>query len=252
MECEFMRVRMVRLLAIIAVFAVVIFTACYLLPSITLNSKIPQARVKNLEIIQTSPPSEYSNTTPSGRKHVRSVNPDIPLQEIINSKGIGKAEDFSLEVDLSSHTLFFKHENEVLKEYRIAAGYNTEQGDKEKEGDGRTPHGCFYICSKKVYSPPKGYIGSRWMLLSYPGLEAAEQGLQNNMIDRDTFVRIQNALEREQIPPQDTVLGSAIGIHGGARPHLTKDWTAGCIGMYDQDVEEVFEYVRVGTYVLIR
>jgi lipoprotein-anchoring transpeptidase ErfK/SrfK len=47
------------------------------------------------------------------------------------------------------------------------------------------------------------------------------------------------------------MLGSTIGIHGGAREGLPKDWTAGCIGMYDEDVEEIFEYIDKGTSVVI-
>lgn len=195
---------------------------------------------------------EYASTPKPDNKHLREVNPDIPLKEIIQSKGLERKRDFSLVVELATRTLLFKHGTETLKEYSIAAGYHTDQGNKEKEGDGRTPLGQFYICSKKVYSPPKGYIGSRWMLLSYPGLEAAEEGFQEGRIDRDTLQQIRKAIERKRVPPQDTILGSAIGIHGGGRPQLARDWTAGCIGMYDQDVEEIFDYVWVGTPVLIR
>jgi len=94
-------------------------------------------------------------------------------------------------------------------------------------------------------------LGSRWMLLSYPNLEAAERGLNSGLIDEKTYNKVKSANLDKRTPPQDTILGSAIGIHGGAKENLRKDWTAGCVGMYDKDVEEIFEFVKIGTPVFI-
>lgn len=201
--------------------------------------------------VTPSPEKIYENSEPSDKYHLRNVEPDIPLSQIMSDKGYKSGDNVNIFVDLKTRTLFFKYSDEILKKYIISAGTRTDIGDKEQEGDYRTPRGNFYICSKNIYSPPKGYLGSRWMLLSYPNIEAAERGLDSGLIDQSTYNRVKSANLDKRTPPQDTILGSAIGIHGGARPNLSKDWTAGCIGMYNQDVEEIFEFVKIGTRVFI-
>ncbi|MCX7921018.1 MAG: L,D-transpeptidase [Clostridia bacterium] len=204
----------------------------------------------NLGLANTQ--QDYKNSmSPSKLLHTRYAEPDKPLKEILQDKKAASVNSFNIYVELKSRTLYFRMGNETLKKYRIAAGTKTDNGDKQKEGDYRTPRGEFFICTKQVYSPPKGYIGSRWMLLSYPNIEAAERGLQSSLISRGTYNKIINSIRKKNIPPQDTPLGNAIGIHGGARQDLPADWTAGCIGMYDQDVEEIFDYIKVGTKVIV-
>ncbi|MFZ5986119.1 MAG: L,D-transpeptidase family protein [Bacillota bacterium] len=193
----------------------------------------------------------YESSRPSERFHRRSVSPDIPLSEIMSSRDLKADDNINIHIDIETRTLFLKYKDETLKKYRIAAGSMTDKGNKQREGDYRTPRGSFYICTKDIYSPPKGYLGSRWMLLSYPDTSAAERGLASEMISQDVYNEIIEANKKMEIPPQNTLLGSAIGIHGGARPDLSKDWTAGCIGVYNQDVEEIFEFVKVGTKVVI-
>lgn len=208
-----------------------------------LNTRITDNKAKNKSGVELE---QHSATL-----HVRNTKPDTPLSKIIGDIGIDDYQKFNLYVDLESRTMYFRYGNTALKQYRISAGTKTDGGDKEKEGDFRTPRGEFYICTKVKYSPPKGYLGSRWMLLSYPTIEDAERGLKKGLITLEVYNDIKESVLKKEIPPQNTILGSAIGIHGGARPGLLKDWTAGCIGMYDQDVEEIFEYVNVGTRVVI-
>lgn len=239
------------------------FTLCILvilICTLYINGKLPisvsdtidSAKSKIAYTFLTPPPSKtYENSEPSDKFHNRFVEPDIPLSQIMSDKELKADNKVNIFVDLKTRTLHFKYGEETLKKYSISAGTKTNHGDKEKEGDYRTPRGNFYICSKNIYSPPKGYIGSRWMLLSYPNIEAAERGLSSGLIDESTYNKVKSANLNKRTPPQDTILGSAIGIHGGARPNLSKDWTAGCIGMYNQDVEEIFEFVKIGTIVYI-
>jgi hypothetical protein len=50
------------------------------------------------------------------------------------------------------------------------------------------------------------------------------------------------------MPPQETVLGGSIRIHGGG---AGEDWTLGCVALRDEDVVELFRHVQVGTPVEI-
>lgn len=193
----------------------------------------------------------YKSQSPSEKLHLRSVEPDTPLGRIISDQGLTPDENINLYVNVKDRTMYVNYKDTTLKKYRISYGSRTDEGNKEKEGDFKTPRGTFYVCTKDVYSPPKGYLGSRWMLLSYPDPGAAKRGLQSGLIEQWIYNEIDQAYSNKSIPPQNTILGSAIGIHGGAKPNLQKDWTAGCVGMYDQDVEEIFEVVKVGTQVVI-
>ena len=49
--------------------------------------------------------------------------------------------------------------------------------------------------------------------------------------------------------------GGDIFIHGGPRratDRRKKDWTAGCIAVTNQEVEEIYAMIRTGTPILIK
>ena len=102
---------------------------------------------------------------------------------------------------------------------------------KEREGDARTPEGHYTIDAK--------YSASHYhkaMHVSYPDAE-----------DRKRAARL-------GVPP-----GGAIMIHGlpngkgyiGAA-HRFYDWTLGCVAVTDEEIDEIFKLIPVGTPVEIR
>ena len=58
-----------------------------------------------------------------------------------------------------------------------------------------------------------------------------------------------------QTPPQNTALGGYIGIHGlGNRDpaiHKKMNWTDGCIALTDEQIEQLAQWIDVGTRVVI-
>ena len=66
------------------------------------------------------------------------------------------------------------------------------------------------------------------------------------------FSIILSAIQSGKIPPQRTALGGGVGIHGGGVPELGSNWTWGCVGLTNKDVEDFFDYVNVGTPVIIK
>jgi murein L,D-transpeptidase YafK len=114
---------------------------------------------------------------------------------------------------------------------------NNDLGDKRMQGDRETPEGTFHIIAKRD--------DKRWnkfMLLDYPtGADEA---------------RFRAMKARGRIPSSARI-GGGIGIHG-VRPgvqsaiDLKINWTNGCIGMKNADVDELFRIVAVGTPVVIR
>lgn len=130
----------------------------------------------------------------------------------------------------------------LIKIYKIALGF-APVGDKEIEGDGKTPEGEFYIFTKNPNS--KFYLS---LGVSYPNAEDARRGLQENLISKEENEAIINAVSEKQMPPQKTKLGGEIYIHGGGR---NSDWTKGCIALEDEEIKEIFDMISVKTPVKI-
>ena len=130
----------------------------------------------------------------------------------------------------------------LVKTYEIALG-KTPVGDKETEGDGKTPEGEFYVFTKNDKSKFHLSLG-----LSYPNLEDAERGLSAGLITKAEYEAIAEAIAKKKMPPQTTKLGGEIYIHGGG---TDGDWTQGCVALADDDIKKLFDSIPVGTPVRI-
>ena len=130
----------------------------------------------------------------------------------------------------------------LIKTYRVALGF-APVGDKEIEGDGKTPEGEFYIFTKNPESRFHLSLG-----LSYPNTDDAKRGLQNKIISQEEHDEIVAAIGNKLMPPQKTRLGGEIYIHGGG---IAKDWTEGCIALDNKDITEIFDAITVGVAVEI-
>jgi len=121
--------------------------------------------------------------------------------------------DFSIAVDKSDNVLQLTLEGDLIKKYSVATGANNG-----------TPTGTFKVINKledptwfhagAVVPPesPDNILGTRWL-----------------GIDKQGY-----------------------GIHGTTKPNsIGKQETAGCVRMFNRDVEELYAVVPVGTKVTI-
>jgi murein L,D-transpeptidase YafK len=130
----------------------------------------------------------------------------------------------------STRTLTWMSGTEVLKTYKVALG-RQPTGPKQKVGDHRTPEGDYTVDAKNANSQ-----FHRALHISYP-----------------------NQLDRERSSKLGVSPGGNIEIHGVGKNyawlgglHRQLDWTDGCIAVTDQEIEEIWELVPVGTAVEIR
>lgn len=130
----------------------------------------------------------------------------------------------------------------LIKTYKISLGFAPE-GDKEIEGDGKTPEGDFYVFTK---NPESSFFLS--LGLSYPNIEDAQRGLKQGLITQEEHAEIVKAINEKAMPPQNTKLGGEIYIHGGG---CKADWTAGCMALENEQMQEIFDAIEVGTAVKI-
>lgn len=147
-----------------------------------------------------------------------------------------------IKVFKSARILELYGDGKLIGRFKIALG-RAPQGDKTREGDAKTPEGKYYVCSRNDRSNFKLFLG-----LSYPNIKDAKKGLQNGLIDRQTFDTIKRAQERKLQPPWDTPLGGIVGIHGGGNDY---DWTLGCIALSDEDIGVLWQYAPLKTPVEI-
>lgn len=130
----------------------------------------------------------------------------------------------------------------LIKSYTIVLGFAPE-GDKEIEGDGKTPEGEFYLFTKNPASKFHLSLG-----VSYPSKEDAKRGLAAGIISKAEHDEILSAIGNKKAPPQKTALGGEIYIHGGG---TARDWTLGCVAMKNDEIDELFGAVPVGAKISI-
>jgi murein L,D-transpeptidase YafK len=115
------------------------------------------------------------------------------------------------------------HDDKLLRSYTFSLGF-TPEGHKAFEGDGRTPEGAYLIDRRNPNSRYHLSLG-----ISYPNA-------------RD----IAYARARGQSP------GGQIFIHGTPKVFAGQpDWTYGCIAVTDEEMEEIYAMVDVGTKIFI-
>ena len=146
-------------------------------------------------------------------------------------------------VTKSKRRLELFSDSALVRTYKVGLGLNPVP-DKKRQGDRATPEGDFYVFTKNDKSNFHLSLG-----ISYPNAEDAERGLREGLVSRAQHDAIVKASKRRAKPPQNTALGGDIYIHGnGAR----SDWTWGCVALENEDIQELFDAVTVGTPVRIK
>jgi murein L,D-transpeptidase YafK len=159
-----------------------------------------------------------TTNTPTTTPHTNTVKetdtPTVDLVTVIKSK----------------RKMYLSCKGKILKTYRVALGSN--EGDKQKEGDRKTPEGYYTLDYFKENS--SFYKALR---ISYPNpndiLQAKEAGVNP---------------------------GGQIMLHGQPNGQSwwktlfkqNRNWTAGCIALHNDEMDEVLTLVKVGTPIVIK
>lgn len=153
---------------------------------------------------------------------------------------------FSLLIKKAERKLYVyrteQGQSKLLKTYAIALGF-TPAGHKQRQGDGATPEGDYYLTHKNAKS--KFYLS---LGVSYPNTRDAATGLQAGLISKTEHDAIVSAIRSQGKPPQNTRLGGDIFIHGGG---VGDDWTHGCVALTNENIKELFDLLPVKTRVKI-
>jgi murein L,D-transpeptidase YafK len=134
----------------------------------------------------------------------------------------------SIVVRKHAHTLSLYYHGLLVRRYRVALGGGG--GDKVSAGDRRTPEGIFRV----DYRNPSSQF-YRALHLDYP--------------DSAHVVR---AIQQGVSPGGDIMIHGLPNWNRGAAAYHTKtDWTNGCVAVTNDEIDELFRIVPVGTPVKI-
>lgn len=118
-------------------------------------------------------------------------------------------------------------------------------------GDNVTPKGEFRVNRFNYESQWRTFIG-----IDYPTPPHARMALEQGIYSQADYEAYFDYYRLHGYPPQNTVLGGAIGVHGlgSADPdiHGRYHWTQGCVAVTNEQIDQVSELVAVGTRVVIR
>ena len=129
---------------------------------------------------------------------------------------------------------------------RVALGFGASDGPKMREGDGRTPEGMYFVCTKNAASRFHLSLG-----ISYPNAQDAREAFARGEIDAATRERLVRAAKDGSRPDWQTPLGGFIMLHGEHPEGRAGDWTAGCVALNNADMEALFSLARLGDGVEI-
>lgn len=120
-----------------------------------------------------------------------------------------------------------------------------------RQGDNVTPLGEFRVNWFNHQSRWHIFIG-----VDYPTPIHAQVARDSGVYSEADYAAYQDYYRRHGAPPQNTVLGGGIGIHGigsaDAEVHSRFHWTEGCVAVTNEQIERLAELVGIGTRVVIR
>ena len=153
-----------------------------------------------------------------------------------------KTPDDYVVVHKSKRNTALCKSGKLVRNFRSGLGFAPD-GSKEKEGDGKTPEGVFYVPRLIPES-----THHRAFLLSYPSRDDATRGFASGMISSSQKNAIIAAHDACKEPPQYTSLGGLLEVLGGGGED---DWTAGSIALEDADIDEMWKVIEVGDTIVV-
>ncbi len=178
---------------------------------------------------------------------------EVPLSDAMLEKGFTRLNDSNIIIDRDTYALNLYEDTVLVKSYRVSFGRNIHK-IKNRAGDEATPVGEYKICS--IDTSHQYHIFFR---LNYPNLNDAAEALRKGWITQKEFNQIKFEFYYEGCTKYNEALGGNIGIHGiGRLNYIFKNlpfvfnWTNGSIAMSDENMNELYSIVKVGTKVVVK
>jgi murein L,D-transpeptidase YafK len=116
--------------------------------------------------------------------------------------------------------------NDLLNTYTVSLGASPV-GDKQSEGDNKTPEGNYFVETKLGLGVSKYRKSLR---VSYPSPEQKKMGKDGSNI---------------------MIHGLGFKYHYFGKFHRFYDWTEGCIAVTDDEIDQIYKATKVGVAIII-
>jgi len=150
-----------------------------------------------------------------------------PAPVAMTSRHVAAAD--SLVVEKAAHRLTLYYRGAPVRTYSVALG--NPVGDKQRKGDRRTPVGLYHIDSRNPQS--RFHLA---LHISYPDERHAARA-------RAAGVAPGGDLMIHGLPNGQGDVGA---------DHRQDDWTNGCVAVTDEEIEEIWSAVPIGTPIEIK
>ena len=178
---------------------------------------------------------------------------EVSLSEAIEEKSLGELTNVSFLVDRHNYRLELYSNGEFVKSYKAVFGKN-KSNVKTSPDNMRTPIGEYFVCDIDTNNEYH-----KLFKINYPNKRDAAEAYKNGIITKEELTSINQAVKDKECPPENTKLGSNIGIHGiGTYNFIFKNlpfvynWTNGSVAVCNEDIDELYSVVEIGTKVVIR
>jgi len=185
-------------------------------------------------------PTIQGNNAQIGGHNSSSAN-NVDNVTYFYKKPIGQPSKVNIVIIKSKRALELFGDGQMLGRFKVDLGFDPA-GDKVRQGDGKTPTGNFYLCTRMDKSKYKYFLG-----ISYPNKEDAKRGFKDKIITKSDLRLINKEIDHKQKPSWSTALGGAVGIHG-ANSDIDR---SGCITLSEQGIDVLWKYAKMGTPVKI-
>lgn len=177
----------------------------------------------------------------------RDFIPDVVAREGL----VLPLDEARIVVSTSKKTLTLYAGKVVIKRYDVAVGRNQQCGVIWK-GSGSTPLGEYKVIEKR-HRDDLWRHGSRFLRLNFPNLESLELAWERERISDEEFDRAAFALEKGQPVEALGCFENEVGIQGNWFHVRGFNVAAtGSLSLTNADINELYEYVEVGTPVFIK
>lgn len=133
-------------------------------------------------------------------------------------------------VDKARRLIHLIHNEQIIASYTMALG-TAPIGDKEREGDNKTPEGRYFI---ELKHPKSEYHLA--LRINYPSKIDIEEAKRKGIKDPGSNIMFHglpnNWFKRKMI-------------------NHPKDWTRGCMAVTDAEIRQIYAAIDLGTYVEI-
>ncbi len=168
-----------------------------------------------------------------------------------NDQGIGlPLSDPRILIDISDSTLTINDGDKLIRRYDIATGTNRISGILSKEGES-TPIGEYKVIRKAIRESVF-FQGSRFLQIDFPSEDDIENAWEQGLINSGEYARYYEARDNNRPPPPGLGISRSIGIRGNYFAISGPRSTNGAVAMSNGDINEIFEYIPIGTPVVIR